>query len=113
MKAANHAVFWAILNTFKNHKRVDRRALNRTIISRLQKLLYARTGRRPVIIPMITILNGDKHYENHHYRQPSNKKKNHRSQNANQKQEEKQSHSHHRNHHKKNTKQEQPVAAGE
>ena len=113
IKAANHEVFWAILNTFKNHKRVDRRALNRTIISRLQKLLYARTGRRPVIIPMITILNGDKHYENSHYRQPSNKKKNHRAQANNQKQDEKPTHSRRRTHHKKNNQQEQVVAAGE
>lgn len=59
IKAANHEVFWAILNTFKNHKKVDRRAINRTIVSRLQRLLYERTGRRPVIIPMVTILNTD------------------------------------------------------
>lgn len=59
IKAANHEVFWAILNTFKNHKKVDRRAINRTIVSRLQRLLYERTGRRPVIIPMVTILNAD------------------------------------------------------
>ena len=54
IKAANHEVFWAILNTFKNHKRVDRRAINRMIVLRLQRLLYDRTGRRPVIIPMVT-----------------------------------------------------------
>ena len=59
IKAANHEVFWAILNTFKNHKRVDSRAINRMIVSRLQRLLYDRTGRRPVIIPMVTILNAD------------------------------------------------------
>lgn len=59
IKAANHEVFWAILNTFKNRKHVDRRAINRTIVSRLQRLLYERTGRRPVIIPMVTILNAD------------------------------------------------------
>lgn len=59
IKAANHEVFWAILNTFKNHKHVDARTINRTIVSRLQKLLFERTGRRPVIIPMVTILNGD------------------------------------------------------
>lgn len=59
IKAANHEVFWAILNTFKNHKKVDRRAINRTIVSRLQRLLYERTGRRPVIIPMVTLLNAD------------------------------------------------------
>lgn len=59
IKAANHEVFWAILNTFKNRKHVDRRAINRTIVSRLQRLLYERTGRRPVIIPMVTILNGN------------------------------------------------------
>ncbi|BAP85057.1 beta-lactamase [Paucilactobacillus hokkaidonensis JCM 18461] len=60
IKAANHEVFWAILNTFKNRKKIDERALNRTIVSRLQKLLFAQTGRRPVIIPMVTIINGDK-----------------------------------------------------
>lgn len=59
IKAANHEVFWAILNTFKNHQHVDRRAINRTIVSRLQKLLFEWTGRRPVIIPMVTILNAD------------------------------------------------------
>lgn len=59
IKAANHEVFWAILNTFKNHAHADRRVINRTIVSRLQKLLYQRTGRRPVIIPMVTILNND------------------------------------------------------
>lgn len=59
IKAANHEVFWAILNTFKNRKKVDERSINRTIVSRLQKLLYAQTGRRPVIIPMVTIINGD------------------------------------------------------
>lgn len=59
IKAANHEVFWAILNTFKNHAHPDRRVINRTIVSRLQKLLYQRTGRRPVIIPMVTILNDD------------------------------------------------------
>ena len=76
IKAANHEVFWAILNTFKNHAHVDRRAINRTIVSRLQKLLYQRTGRRPVIIPMVTILNddekrkevGEKRNNNHHRR---------------------------------------------
>jgi ribonuclease J len=57
IKAANHEVFWAILNTFKNRKKIDERVLNRTIVSRLQKLLYAKTGRRPVIIPMVTIVN--------------------------------------------------------
>ena len=57
IKAANHEVFWAILNTFKSRKKIDERALNRTIVSRLQKLLYAQTGRRPVIIPMVTIIN--------------------------------------------------------
>ena len=71
IKAANHEVFWAILNTFKNHKHVDQRALNRTIVSRLQKLLFERTGRRPVIIPMVTILNGNNRSENHHYRHPN------------------------------------------
>lgn len=71
IKAANHEVFWAILNTFKNYKHVDQRALNRTIVSRLQKLLFERTGRRPVIIPMITILNGNNRAENHHYRHPN------------------------------------------
>ena len=73
IKAANHEVFWAILNTFKNHKVVDQRALNRTIVSRLQKLLFDRTGRKPVIIPMITILNGDNRAENHHYRHSNHK----------------------------------------
>ncbi|MGN1280083.1 MAG: ribonuclease J, partial [Limosilactobacillus sp.] len=73
IKAANHEVFWAILNTFKNHKVVDQRALNRTIVSRLQKLLFDRTGRKPVIIPMITILNGDNRAENHHYRHGNSK----------------------------------------
>ncbi len=73
IKAANHEVFWAILNTFKNHKHVDQRVLNRTIISRLQELLYDRTGRRPVIIPMVTILNGNNRSENQHYRRPNNK----------------------------------------
>ncbi|MDO4903608.1 MAG: ribonuclease J [Limosilactobacillus sp.] len=72
IKAANHEVFWAILNTFKNNKNVDQRALNRTIVSRLQKLLYERTGRRPVIIPMVTILNGNTNTENQHYRGPNN-----------------------------------------
>ena len=83
IKEANHEVFWAILNTFKNHKKVDRRAINRTIVSRLQRLLYERTGRRPVIIPMVTILNADKpgrkeigegsHNHTHH----NNKRANH------------------------------------
>lgn len=59
IKAANHEVFWAILNTFKNRKKIDERALNRTIVSRLQKLLFAQTGRRPVIIPMVTIINNE------------------------------------------------------
>ena len=59
IKAANHEVFWAILNTFKSRKKIDERALNRTIVSRLQKLLYAQTGRRPVIIPMVTIINNE------------------------------------------------------
>ncbi|WP_295730965.1 ribonuclease J1 [uncultured Limosilactobacillus sp.] len=63
IKAANHEVFWAILNTFKNHAHADRRVINRTIVSRLQKLLYQRTGRRPVIIPMVTILNDEKRKE--------------------------------------------------
>lgn len=75
IKAANHEVFWAILNTFKNHKHVDQRALNRTIVSRLQKLLFERTGRRPVIIPMVTILNGNNRSENHHYRHPNHNRR--------------------------------------
>ena len=111
IKAANHEVFWAILNTFKNHKHVDRRALKRTIISRLQKLLYARTGRRPVIIPMVTILNGDRHYENHHYRQPNNNKKkaNHEKNNSNNRKNHQQRK---HNGHKKQTVKKEPVAAG-
>ena len=88
IKAANHEVFWAILNTFKNHKKVDRRAINRTIVSRLQRLLYERTGRRPVIIPMVTILNADAQPAEN----PANEKakENHR----------------HRNHHKRPAKAE-------
>ena len=84
IKAANHEVFWAILNTFKNHKVVDQRALNRTIVSRLQKLLFDRTGRKPVIIPMITILNGDNRAENHHYRHTNHKNAQHEGKRAHQ-----------------------------
>lgn len=104
IKAANHEVFWAILNTFKNHKHVDQRALNRTIVSRLQKLLFERTGRRPVIIPMITILNGDNRAENRHYRHP-----NHRNNNKQNKGKRSQQHSekgkqhNKQDHHKKET----------
>lgn len=93
IKAANHEAFWAILNTFKNHKHVDQRALNRTIVSRLQKLLFDRTGRKPVIIPMITILNGDNRSENHHYRRSNH----HNNNNKNE----------HREHGAKNAKQHQ------
>ena len=108
IKAANHEVFWAILNTFKNHKVVDQRALNRTIVSRLQKLLFDRTGRKPVIIPMITILNGDNRTENHHYRHSNRKsgqhegKKGHQGNNHG-------GHHQHRSHNKKNEKT--PVAS--
>ena len=73
IRAANHEVFWAILNTFKNHKNIDRRILNRTIVSRLQKLLYDRTGRHPVIIPMVTIINGDSGKSKHHKKGHSKK----------------------------------------
>lgn len=103
IKAANHEVFWAILNTFKNHKVVDQRALNRTIVSRLQKLLFDRTGRKPVIIPMITILNGDNRTENHHYRH-SNRKSGQHDQGNNHG-----GHHQHRSHNKKNEKT--PVAS--
>ncbi|KRM35518.1 ribonuclease J1 [Limosilactobacillus pontis] len=108
IKAANHEAFWAILNTFKNHKVVDQRALNRTIVSRLQKLLFDRTGRKPVIIPMITILNGDNRTENHHYRHSNRKsgqhegKKGHQGNNHG-------GHHQHRSHNKKNEKT--PVAS--
>ena len=109
IKAANHEVFWAILNTFKNHKHVDQRVLNRTIISRLQKLLYDRTGRRPVIIPMVTILNGNNRSENQHYRRPNNKNNQaHKSERQN-------NHSHRKSQQhskKKNGKEKQPVATG-
>lgn len=115
IKAANHEVFWAILNTFKNHKHIDQRVLNRTIISRLQKLLYDRTGRRPVIIPMVTILNGNNRSENQHYRRPANRKEqsHHKSRQTN--------HNHHNsrnkavNHAKKrnNAQEKQAVTAGE
>ncbi len=82
IKAANHEVFWAILNTFKNHKKVDRRAINRTIVSRLQRLLYERTGRRPVIIPMVTILNANSQPKNDdHDEHPKNEHRAHRSRN--------------------------------
>ncbi|MEE6660788.1 ribonuclease J1 [Limosilactobacillus pontis] len=103
IKAANHEVFWAILNTFKNHKVVDQRALNRTIVSRLQKLLFDRTGRKPVIIPMITILNGDNRTENHHYRH-SNRKSGQHDQGNNHG-----GRHQHRSHNKKNEKT--PVAS--
>lgn len=109
IKAANHEVFWAILNTFKNHKHVDQRVLNRTIISRLQKLLYDRTGRRPVIIPMVTILNGNNRSENQHYRRPNNKN------NQTHKNERQNNHSHRNSQQhskKKNSKEKQPVATG-
>lgn len=80
IKAANHEVFWAILNTFKNHKKVDRRAINRTIVSRLQRLLYERTGRRPVIIPMVTILNANSQPKSDdHDEHPKNEHRAHRS----------------------------------
>ena len=81
IKAANHEVFWAILNTFKNHAHADRRAINRTIVSRLQKLLYQRTGRRPVIIPMVTILNDDERRKeggNHREHHGNGHRRNHR-----------------------------------
>ena len=82
IKAANHEVFWAILNTFKNHKKVDRRAINRTIVSRLQRLLYERTGRRPVIIPMVTILNADSQSKNDdHEEHTKNEHRPHRNRN--------------------------------
>ena len=109
IKAANHEVFWAILNTFKNHKHIDQRVLNRTIISRLQKLLYDRTGRRPVIIPMVTILNGNNRSENQHYRRPNNKN------NQTHKNERQNNHSHRNSQQhskKKNSKEKQPVATG-
>lgn len=109
IKAANHEVFWAILNTFKNHKHVDQRALNRTIVSRLQKLLFERTGRRPVIIPMITILNGNNRAENHHYRHPNHN--NHRK-NNNEKHGQAQNNKkkeHLANHPKKESKKAEPV----
>lgn len=87
IKEANHEVFWAILNTFKNHAHVSARAMNRTIVSRLQRLLYERTGRRPVIIPMVTILNADKQPKrrevNNNHRNHKNKqqrRRNHRQQ---------------------------------
>lgn len=114
IKAANHEVFWAILNTFKNHKVVDQRVLNRTIVSRLQKLLFDRTGRKPVIIPMITILNGDNRAENHHYRHSNHKngqhegKKNRQENNNNNHGGNRQHRSKHR-HSKKNEKA--PVAS--
>ncbi len=109
IKAANHEVFWAILNTFKNHKHVDQRALNRTIISRLQKLLFDRTGRKPVIIPMITILNGNHRSENHHYRRSNrhrnNKKNEHRQRtNSAQHGNKNEHHQHHRRSHTNNSK---------
>lgn len=110
IKAANHEVFWAILNTFKNHKHVDQRVLNRTIISRLQKLLYDRTGRRPVIIPMVTILNGNNRSENQHYRRPNNKN------NQAHKNERQNNHSHRNSQQhskKKNVKEKQPVTSGD
>lgn len=96
IKAANHEVFWAILNTFKNHKHVDQRALNRTIVSRLQKLLFDRTGRKPVIIPMVTILNGNERAENHHYRHPKNNKKNEQRREVNKNHHQRSNHAHHR-----------------
>ena len=115
IKAANHEVFWAILNTFKNHKVVDQRALNRTIVSRLQKLLFDRTGRKPVIIPMITILNGDNRTENHHYRHSNHKndqhegKKSHQENNNNSHGGNRQHRSNKHRHSKKNEKT--PVAS--
>lgn len=108
IKAANHEVFWAILNTFKNHKVVDQRALNRTIVSRLQKLLFDRTGRKPVIIPMITILNGDNRTENHHYRHSNRKSGQHESKKGHQGNNHG-GHHQHRSHNKKNEKT--PVAS--
>ncbi len=108
IKAANHEVFWAILNTFKNHKHIDQRVLNRTIISRLQKLLYDRTGRRPVIIPMVT-MNGNNRSENQHYRRPNNKN------NQAHKSERQSNHSHRKSQQhskKKNGKEKQPVTTG-
>lgn len=89
IKAANHEVFWAILNTFKNHQHVDRRAINRTIVSRLQKLLFEWTGRRPVIIPMVTILNADEEGQGsdlqrdvHHNARRTNSRSKHKAKNG-------------------------------
>lgn len=89
IKAANHEVFWAILNTFKNHQHVDRRAIDRTIVSRLQKLLFEWTGRRPVIIPMVTILNADEEGQGsdlqrdvHHNARRTNSRSKHKAKNG-------------------------------
>lgn len=89
IKAANHEIFWAILNTFKNHQHVDRRAINRTIVSRLQKLLFEWTGRRPVIIPMVTILNADEEGQGsdlqrdvHHNARRTNSRSKHKAKNG-------------------------------
>lgn len=89
IKAANHEVFWAILNTFKNHQHVDQRAINRTIVSRLQKLLFEWTGRRPVIIPMVTILNADEEGQGsdlqrdvHHNARRTNSRPKHKAKNG-------------------------------
>lgn len=89
IKAANHEVFWAVLNTFKNHQHVDRRAINRTIVSRLQKLLFEWTGRRPVIIPMVTILNADEEGQGsdlqrdvHHNARRTNSRSKHKAKNG-------------------------------
>ena len=89
IKAANHEVFWAILNTIKNHQHVDRRAIDRTIVSRLQKLLFEWTGRRPVIIPMVTILNADEEGQGsdlqrdvHHNARRTNSRSKHKAKNG-------------------------------
>jgi ribonuclease J len=89
--------------------------LNRTIVSRLQKLLFERTGRRPVIIPMVTILNGDAKN-----RQPNDRyvaKRHHNRNNAHQGQDGERRSTNNHQHHCRNRyheqKHQQPAAAAE
>lgn len=117
IKEANHEVFWAILNTFKNHQHVDARVINRTIVSRLQKLLFERTGRRPVIIPMVTILNADSkeakqnsRYVGHKNHRNKKSHQNHKQQNKKQTNNHQQ-HRHNKKHHEAEHSHKQKAAA--
>ena len=53
IKSVQHSTFNIIVNTFKNNKKINLNIIKNSIIDNLQDLLFEKTERKPIILPII------------------------------------------------------------